>query len=157
MPMALTFPPTLGPWTCRSCCPQAGRWLRFRRASIFRSVLGLPLETENYSCRTKLRLRSHVRQYPKAAWNAIEAVFDGVEIQIANGYLLVLLVQFFQTVLIERTDEYGRSIDNRIHFPLEVVHVVVETIGIGAERTAVCISPWSKYQGEENLSLIFSC
>ena len=110
---------------------------------------------ENYSCRAKSRLRSHVRLYPKAAWNAIEAGFDGVEIQVANGYFLVLLVQFFQTVLNERTDEYGGSIDNRIHFPLEVVHVVVETIGIGAEGTAVRISPWSKYQSEENSSLIF--
>ncbi len=47
----------------------------------------------------------------------------------------------------ERTDEYGGSIDNRVRFPLEVINAVVETVG--AERTAVRISPWSKFQGEK--------
>jgi len=51
---------------------------------------------------------------------------------------------FLQTMSNERTDEYGGSIDNRVRFPLEVIDAIVETIG--AERTAVRLSPWSKYQ-----------
>ena len=92
---------------------------------------------------TVAELKEYVELYTKAASNAIEAGFDGVEVHAANGYLLD---QFLQTVSNERTDEYGGSIDNRVRFPLEVINAVVETIG--AERTAVRVSPWSKYQGE---------
>jgi len=90
---------------------------------------------------TVAELREYVQLYSKAASNAIEAGFDGVEVHAAHGYLLD---QFLQTVSNERTDEYGGSIDNRVRFPLEVIDAIVETIG--AERTAVRISPWSKYQ-----------
>ncbi|KAF8270079.1 putative NADPH2 dehydrogenase chain OYE2 [Lactarius quietus] len=90
---------------------------------------------------TTAELREYVQLYSKAASNAIEAGFDGVELHAANGYLLD---QFLQTVSNERTNEYGGSIDNRVRFPLEVIGAIVETIG--AERTAVRISPWSKYQ-----------
>jgi NADPH2 dehydrogenase len=44
-------------------------------------------------------------------------------------------------------DEYGGSIENRLRFPLEVIDAVVKAVG--AERTAVRISPWSTFQGEE--------
>jgi len=91
---------------------------------------------------THAELREYVQLYSKAARNAIEAGFDGVEVHAANGYLPD---QFLQTVTNERTDEYGGSVENRVRFPLEVINGVVETIG--AERTAVRISPWSKFQG----------
>jgi NADPH2 dehydrogenase len=92
---------------------------------------------------TVAELKEYVQLYSKAASNAVEAGFDGVEVHAANGYFLD---QFLQTVSNERMDEYGGSIDNRVRFPLEVINAVVETIG--AERTAVRISPWSKFQGE---------
>ena len=92
---------------------------------------------------TAAEIREYVQLYSKAASNAIEAGFDGVELHAANGYFLD---QFLQTVSNERTDEYGGSVDNRVRFPLEVIKAVVETIG--AERTSVRISPWSKFQGE---------
>jgi NADPH2 dehydrogenase len=82
--------------------------------------------------------------YAKAARNAIEAGFDGVEIHGANGYLLD---QFLQSESNKRTDEYGGSIQNRIRFPLEVVDAVVKAVG--ADRTGVRISPWSEFQGKE--------
>jgi NADPH2 dehydrogenase len=93
---------------------------------------------------TAAELREYAQLYSKAASNAIEAGFDGIEVHAANGYLLD---QFLQTMSNERTDEYGGSVDNRVRFPLEVINAIVETIG--AEKTAVRISPWSKYQGEE--------
>ncbi|KAI9440717.1 hypothetical protein H4582DRAFT_1811459 [Lactarius indigo] len=91
---------------------------------------------------TTAEIKEYAQLYSKAARNAVEAGFDGVEIHAANGYILD---QFLQTVSNERTDEYGGSVDNRVRFPLEVINAVVETIG--AERTAVRISPWSKFQG----------
>ena len=93
---------------------------------------------------TVSELSEYLQLYSKAASNAIEAGFDGVEVHAANGYLLD---QFLQTVSNQRTDQYGGSIENRLRFPLEVINTVVETIG--AERTAFRVSPWSKYQGEQ--------
>jgi NADPH2 dehydrogenase len=98
---------------------------------------------------TVAELKEYLQLYSKAASNAIEAGFDGVEVHIANGYLLD---QFMQSMSNERTDEYGGSIENRVRFPLEVINTVVETVG--AERTAFRISPWSKYQGEEYSSRV---
>ena len=92
---------------------------------------------------TVAEIKEYVQLYSKAASNAIEAGFDGVEVHAANGYLLD---QFLQTMSNERTDEYGGSLDNRMRFPLEVIKAVVETVGV--ERTSVRISPWSRYQGE---------
>jgi NADPH2 dehydrogenase len=88
-------------------------------------------------------IKDYVQLYAKAARNAIEAGFDGVEVHGANGYLLD---QFLQSVSNERTDEYGGSIENRLRFPLEVIDAVVKAVS--AERTAVRISPWSKFQGK---------
>ena len=94
---------------------------------------------------TASEIKQYVQLYAKAARNAMEAGFDGVELHAANGYLLD---QFLQTVSNHRTDEYGGSLENRLRFPLEVIDAVAKTVG--AERTAVRISPWSNYQGERN-------
>ena len=55
---------------------------------------------------TVAEIKEYVQLYSKAARNAIEAGFDGVEVHAANGYLLD---PFLQTVSNERTDEYGVS------------------------------------------------
>jgi NADPH2 dehydrogenase len=89
-------------------------------------------------------IKEYVQLYATAARNAMEAGFDGVEIHGANGYLLD---QFLQSVSNERTDEYGGSIQNRLRFPLEVIDAVVKTVGVG--RTALRISPWSRFQGKK--------
>ncbi len=59
----------------------------------------------------------------------MEAGFDAVEIQAANGYLID---QFTQNVVNQRTDEYGGTVENRSRFVVEVVEAVVEVVG--AER-----------------------
>ncbi|KAH9056795.1 hypothetical protein EDB87DRAFT_1686813 [Lactarius vividus] len=91
---------------------------------------------------TVAEIKEYVQLYSKAASNAIKAGFDGVEIHSANGYILD---QFLQTVSNERTDEYGGSVENRVRFPLEVIEAVVKTVG--AEKTAIRISPWSPFEG----------
>ncbi len=77
-----------------------------------------------------------VDSFRKAAANAIDAGFDGVEIHGANGYLLD---QFAKDGTNKRTDGYGGSIENRARLMLEVTEAVVKQIG--AERTGIRISP----------------
>ncbi|KAH9056798.1 hypothetical protein EDB87DRAFT_1686815 [Lactarius vividus] len=102
----------------------------------------IPLENNVPRELTVAEIKEYVQLYSKAASNAIKAGFDGVEIHVANG---CLPDQFLQTVSNERTDEYGGSVENRMRFPLEVVKALVKTVG--AERTAVRLSPWSQFQG----------
>lgn len=83
-----------------------------------------------------------VDDFRRAAANAIEAGFDGVEIHGANGYLLE---QFIKDGANQRTDAYGGSIENRARLLLEVTAAVAKQIG--ADRTGVRISPVSPANG----------
>src|SRR5690606_23536820 len=85
-----------------------------------------------------------VDDYRKAARNAIEAGFDGVEIHGANGYLID---QFLRDGSNLRTDEYGGSIENRTRFMFEVAQAVANEIGAG--RTGIRISPVSPANGSK--------
>ncbi|KAI0076972.1 NADH:flavin oxidoreductase/NADH oxidase [Panus rudis PR-1116 ss-1] len=86
-------------------------------------------------------IQEYVQTYAKAASNAIEAGFDGVEIHGANGYLID---QFLQDVSNTRTDQYGGSIENRARFALEVIDAIVKAIG--AKRVGIRLSPWGTFQ-----------
>ncbi len=77
-----------------------------------------------------------VEQYRKAAENALEAGFDGVEIHAANGYLID---QFLRDGTNKRTDKYGGSIENRTRFLLEVTEAVTNVCG--ANKVGVRLSP----------------
>jgi N-ethylmaleimide reductase len=74
--------------------------------------------------------------FRRAAANAREAGFDGVEIHGANGYLLD---QFAKDGTNKRTDGYGGSIENRAKLMLEVAKAV--SAEAGADRTGIRISP----------------
>ena len=76
-------------------------------------------------------------EYVGAAKNALEAGFDGVELHGANGYLLE---QFLSPVTNNRTDNYGRNVENRCRFVLEVVTAVAGAIG--KDRTGIRLSPY---------------
>ncbi|KAL2678712.1 Chanoclavine-I aldehyde reductase fgaOx3 [[Neocosmospora] mangrovei] len=91
---------------------------------------------------TEEGIQGVISDFAVAAKNAISAGFDGVEIHGANGYLVD---QFIQDVSNKRTDHWGGSIENRSRFAVEVTRAVVEAVG--SERTAIRLSPWSKYQG----------
>ncbi len=62
-----------------------------------------------------------VDQYRKAAINAKEAGFDGIEVHAANGYLLD---QFLRDGTNQRQDNYGGSLENRTRLLLEVIDAV---------------------------------
>jgi N-ethylmaleimide reductase len=77
-----------------------------------------------------------IDSFKRAAANARDAGFDGVEIHGANGYLLD---QFARDSSNKRTDRYGGSIENRARLMLEVANAVAGEIG--ADRTGIRISP----------------
>lgn len=77
-----------------------------------------------------------VADYRKAARNAMEAGFDGIEVHAANGYLID---QFLRADSNHRSDIYGGSIENRARLLKEVMNAVCEEIGAG--RCGIRISP----------------
>lgn len=91
---------------------------------------------------TEDEIQQTINDYAQAAKNAIAAGFDGVEIHGANGYLCD---QFLQTTCNQRTDGWGGSIKKRARFHLEVTKAVIRAVG--AERTAMRLSPYSSFGG----------
>ncbi|NBA86136.1 alkene reductase [Emticicia sp. CRIBPO] len=71
-------------------------------------------------------IKQIVKDFAKAAENAMEAGFDGVELHGANGYLIE---QFIDSQTNHRTDEYGGSLENRLRFLKEVTTAVADAIG----------------------------
>lgn len=61
-----------------------------------------------------------VQDFKKAAKNAVDAGFDGIEIHSSNGYLIH---QFFNNSSNKRDDEYGGSIENRARILFEIIDV----------------------------------
>ena len=78
-----------------------------------------------------------VEQFRAAAVNAKAAGFDGVELHGANGYLLD---QFLRDSSNVRADRYGRTLEDRARFPLEVVDAVIGVWGAG--RVGYKVSPY---------------
>lgn len=83
-------------------------------------------------------ISSVINDYRRAARNAIDAGFDGVEIHAANGYIIQ---QFLSDASNQRTDQYGGSIHNRLRFALDVTEAVINEIG--ANRVGIRLSPVS--------------
>jgi N-ethylmaleimide reductase len=81
-------------------------------------------------------IKETLADYRRAASNAKEAGFDGVEIHAANGYLID---QFLRTGTNQRTDEYGGVAPNRVRFLTEAVEQVLE--GWDSKQVGVRISP----------------
>ena len=87
-------------------------------------------------------IRDVVADFRRAARNAVDAGFDGVEIHGANGYLVD---QFLRTTSNRRTDEYGGSRENRLRFLKDVVNAVAGEVG--AEHTAIRLAPFLTARG----------
>jgi len=86
-----------------------------------------------------------VGEYAKAARNAIDAGFDGVQIHGANGYLVD---QFLRDSANHRDDDYGGAIENRLRFARRVLEAVGNAIGM--ERVGIRFSPNILVQGVED-------
>jgi N-ethylmaleimide reductase len=94
---------------------------------------------------TIVEIKQIVKNYGKAAKNAIEAGFDGVELHAAFGYLPN---QFLSESANLRTDEYGGSIENRNRFVLEVMQELVDASG--SDKVGIKLSPTVYYNNIEN-------
>ena len=81
-------------------------------------------------------IKETLDDYRRAASNAKDAGFDGVEIHAANGYLVD---QFLKTGSNRRTDEYGGVASNRVRFLTETVERVLEVWN--GSHVGVRISP----------------
>jgi len=55
-----------------------------------------------------------------------ESGFDALEIHFGHGYLLS---QFISPLTNKRKDKYGGSIENRMRYPLEVLHAIRKEVG----------------------------
>ncbi|GAA2335643.1 alkene reductase [Streptomyces violaceusniger] len=77
-----------------------------------------------------------ISDFARAARNAMQAGFDGVEVHGAFGYLLS---QFLSSNANWRTDKWGGSIEGRTRLTIEVVTAVAREIG--ADRVGLRISP----------------
>ncbi|CAG4927989.1 alkene reductase [Paraburkholderia saeva] len=85
---------------------------------------------------TQDEIRQTVADFARAARNAMDAGFDGVQI-LAN--YLYLLAQFLNRITNRRTDRYGGSIENRTRILFEVVEAVLDEVE--PARVGVKISP----------------
>ncbi|MGW0248541.1 alkene reductase [Nocardia goodfellowii] len=88
---------------------------------------------------TTAEIEGIVGEFADAAWMAVQAGADAVEIHAANGYLLQ---QFLAPNANRRTDHYGGSVANRARFTLQVAEAVAEMIG--EHRTGIRISPGAR-------------
>jgi N-ethylmaleimide reductase len=83
-----------------------------------------------------------VATFRQAALNAIEAGFDGVEVQGANSHLIE---EFLEDGTNQRSDAYGGSKEKRVRFLLDIVDEV--TAAIGPDRVGIRLSPFGQYGG----------
>jgi len=74
---------------------------------------------------TRDEIRRTVADYASAARNAMNAGFDGVQIQ-AN--YLYLLAQFLNRATNRRTDDYGGEIEGRARILFEVVEAILDKV-----------------------------
>ncbi len=82
--------------------------------------------THDGTAATQADLDSIVESYAKAAINAQQTGFDGVELHAAHGYLLD---QFFWPGTNKRTDSYGGPMRNRIRLATEAVAEIRRATG----------------------------
>jgi N-ethylmaleimide reductase len=101
---------------------------------------------------TEAEIADTIADFAQAARNAIAAVFDGVELHGANGYLIH---QFLSSNANQRTDDWGGSIEGRVRFAVEVTTAVVDAIG--GDKVGLRISPGNPLHdiAEDDLELTY--
>lgn len=104
---------------------------------IFTDISGMQDHSEPVALTTE-GVREVIAGYVKAAQNAIEAGFDGVELHGANGYLIE---QFLNPNVNTRTDEFGGSVEGRAKLAIEVAKSVAAAIG--KDKVGIRFSPYS--------------
>ncbi|WP_320039903.1 alkene reductase [uncultured Desulfobacter sp.] len=93
-------------------------------------------EYETPRALTNGEIKTTIDDFKKAAVNAKEAGFSGVEVHAANGYLIN---QFLDSKTNLRDDEYGGSLVNKYRFLKEVLEAVLDVWS--PKQIGVRISP----------------
>lgn len=83
-----------------------------------------------------------VQDFARAAQNALEAGFNGVELHGASGYLIH---QFIDSQANSRNDAYGGILSKRLRFLKEVAEGVIAVVG--KERVGVRLVPLTTLNG----------
>ncbi|MCW3170305.1 alkene reductase [Chryseobacterium sp. 09-1422] len=81
-------------------------------------------------------IKETIQDYTKAAQNAKDAGFDGIEIHAIVG---MLIPQFLSKTINKRTDEYGGSIENRSRIVFDLLDAIIEVWD--STRVAIKFSP----------------
>ncbi len=89
---------------------------------------------------TVREIRQTIKDYGRAAKNAMAAGFDGVTLHACNG---CLPNQFLAESSNQRTDAYGGSIPNKIRFVQEVMQELIRVVG--GEKVGIKIAPFHSY------------
>jgi 2,4-dienoyl-CoA reductase-like NADH-dependent reductase (Old Yellow Enzyme family) len=98
--------------------PEAGGWQPVApTAEAFAEGYPVPREM------TKQDIEAVVTQFRDAARRSLDAGFEVAEIHMAHGYLMH---EFLSPLTNRRADDYGRSLANRMRFPLRVARAVRE-------------------------------
>lgn len=96
---------------------------------------------------TQGEIENIIKAFGETTRRAIEAGFDGVELHGAHGFLIQ---DFFSPLANQRDDQWGSSSENRLRFPLSVVHAVEQAIKEHADRPFLLgfrISPEESAEG----------
>ena len=104
---------------------------------IFTDTTGMQDHSEPIALSTE-GMKSVIEGFTRAAKNAIDAGFDGIELHAANGYLLE---QFLNPAVNDRTDEYGGSMEKRAKLILIIAEATAALIG--KEKVGIRFSPFS--------------
>lgn len=83
-----------------------------------------------------------VEDFARAAYLAVAAGCDGVEIHAANGYLPS---QFLHESSNHRTDAYGGSLAKRARFVIELAQACA--LAVGSSRVGVRLTPFNVFNG----------
>ncbi|MDD1959875.1 MAG: alkene reductase [Pseudomonas capeferrum] len=119
----------------RTLAPSAIR----ARTQLFSDSAGL-VDTDEPQAMTLEDIAQVIEHYRRAALDAREAGFEGVELHCTSGYLPM---QFMASGSNQRTDGYGGSVENRMRFPVELLKAMSAAIGAG--RVGVRLCPGNPY------------
>lgn len=90
------------------------------------SAIPCPLCQEMPQELTAGEIKELIVSYGEAALRAKKAGFDAIELHGAHGYLIN---QFLSPYSNKRTDQYGGSFENRMHFVIEVLQEIRTKVG----------------------------